>query len=726
MAVVFAVLGSSLAVMSATQPIHAASPPQEEGGVVSQQACPPGTEGENCKDGIVTPQPVAKQIVFENTAPATVILGAKAVRSQGGALTRSDGQALPYPQGTGPYTIKGTGSDGVAYTYQTGCNYGGPAEDGCSNNQAGNKQESEERAGTLTTTKTTTNYTDSAGTTVSNALFLQSSGSITGTAGASPYGSIFGPEVYTEKFTAKAGEGVAFRFAALGVSDEYEYYAWLVDVATNDYNAGTHTLVGHGRGKNQRWRTLKATIPADGTYRFRFTNGTYDGSGGLAVGSNLYLDPIVWVGLENEINQPAITDKVLRPSDSTFTVVAKPTSNGFVTFSTNPTSRCTVGSSSRYSDTLYSYATVTIKGSGSGGSVGQCTVFASSQSTGLYVPPPQVFRNFQVCTSNLADGGGHSITGVAETGNNLFFESGTITSCGDNYDVTAEFEECVSGDCTLDSHFRYFGGRLTKSGTSMTSPYTFESHISLSDQNAGARYRAKMTVTDGVNTFTYRSALGGPVRFVPRATTTTTLPSTTIAGPTTDPKPFVLPSGDTPRAEPGKVVVFEGGAPVVVTSSAVTVGGVQSVKVGGTGAGGGNFEMTIGGDCPTCAVTKNNTGENILGLEQSAGVRVGGIGFAPDRQVNVFVSSTTRLLGSFKADGDGAFLGTVNVPTDLPADNHTIQLSGFTPDNVIRSVSVGLTVDKATPKSCRVVKRKGKKPVAVCPKKVTKKVAKKK
>jgi hypothetical protein len=94
--------------------------------------------------------------------------------------------------------------------------------------------------------------------------------------------------------------------------------------------------------------------------------------------------------------------------------------------------------------------------------------------------------------------------------------------------------------------------------------------------------------------------------------------------------------------------------------------------------------------------------------------------------VNVFVSSTTRLIGFFKADGDGAFLGSVKVPTDLPRGNHTIQVSGFTADNVIRSVSVGITVARATPKACRVVKRKGKKPVTVCPKKTTKKVVKKK
>ncbi len=202
---------------------------------------------------------------------------------------------------------------------------------------------------------------------------------------------------------------------------------------------------------------------------------------------------------------------------------------------------------------------------------------------------------------------------------------------------------------------------------------------------------------------------------------------TTAGGPFSEPKPFVLENGETPRARPGEILVFEGGAPVRVTSRPVTVDGVQSVRLGGTSAGGGNFEMTIGGDCPTCGVSQDNSGNNVLGMEQAAAVRVNGYGFGPGSQVNVFVSSTTRLIGFFKADGDGAFLGTVKVPTDLPRGNHTVQVSGFTADNVIRSVSVGITVNRATPSGCRVVRKKGKKPVTVCPKKpAAKKVVKKK
>lgn len=193
-------------------------------------------------------------------------------------------------------------------------------------------------------------------------------------------------------------------------------------------------------------------------------------------------------------------------------------------------------------------------------------------------------------------------------------------------------------------------------------------------------------------------------------------------GPTSEPKPYVGADGRPPQLAPGKVVMYVGGEPIDLNIAPTTLpDGVQVLRLssGGT-TGGGKFEMTIGGDCPTCSVSQTNSGDNVLGMSQSAAVRVGGYGFGPGSQVNVFVNSTTRLIGFFKADGDGAFLGSVKVPTDLEGGNHTIQVSGFTADNVIRSVSVGITVAKTAPKGCRTTKVKGK-TRTVCPTKPVKK-----
>jgi hypothetical protein len=302
---------------------------------------------------------------------------------------------------------------------------------------------------------------------------------------------------------------------------------------------------------------------------------------------------------------------------------------------------------------------------------------------------------------------------------------GTINSCGDNYVRSYQWQVCNELPCTLDSHFSDYGSPSMLRGFGPDKDQ--KGLLSLTSALEGKRLRAKITVINPRGaSFTVATAASEPVVGVPkRSAGPSSSTSTPVSsGPVSEPKPFVLPSGDTPRATPGEIVVYEGGAPVVVTSQPVTVNGVQSIRMGGTSAGGGKFEMTIGGDCPTCAVTQENDGKNVLGMEQAAAVRVGGYGFGPGSQVNVFVSSTTRLIGFFKADGDGAFLGSVKVPNDLPRGNHTVQVSGFTADNVIRSVSVGVTVARATPKACRVVKRKGKRPVTVCPK--AKKTVKKK
>jgi len=198
-------------------------------------------------------------------------------------------------------------------------------------------------------------------------------------------------------------------------------------------------------------------------------------------------------------------------------------------------------------------------------------------------------------------------------------------------------------------------------------------------------------------------------------------------GPTSEPKPYVGADGQPPQLAPGKTVMYVGGEPIDLNIAPTTLpSGVQVLKLSSGGStGGGRFEMTIGGDCPTCSVSQNNSGDNVLGMSKSAGVRVGGYGFSPGSQVNVFINSTTRLIGFFKADGDGAFLGSVKIPTDMPGGNHTIQVSGFTADNVIRSVSVGVTLAATAPKGCKTTKVKGK-TRTVCPTKPKKKVVAKK
>ena len=73
-------------------------------------------------------------------------------------------------------------------------------------------------------------------------------------------------------------------------------YAFLVKVlpsgASYDYGGSgatltsNTTLLAHGRGTSQGWTTSTGLIPEDGFYRFRFVNGSFDASGGKALGAN--------------------------------------------------------------------------------------------------------------------------------------------------------------------------------------------------------------------------------------------------------------------------------------------------------------------------------------------------------------------------------------------------------------------------------------------------------
>src|SRR5690606_8211574 len=99
--------------------------------------------------------------------------------------------------------------------------------------------------------------------------------------------SVFGPDAWSAPFDAKAGDDLAFDWSAANGGDDYEVYGFLVDTATN-----AHTELMYGRGYQQGWTTAAGQIPADGNYRFRFVTGSFDRTGGLAIGASLYIDNV--------------------------------------------------------------------------------------------------------------------------------------------------------------------------------------------------------------------------------------------------------------------------------------------------------------------------------------------------------------------------------------------------------------------------------------------------
>lgn len=201
------------------------------------------------------------------------------------------------------------------------------------------------------------------------------------------YCSVFGPEVYSEAFYGQAGQSLAFKWGAQDNGDDYEIYAYLVAVPDSSTiptpDPSNHTLLVHSSGALQTLTTSSGDISASGLYRFRFVNGTYDATGGKVLGSNMYVDPTISVGLANFITIPNLGDQI--GSSGTATVLVTSTSGGQVTVTASGTSNCTVSSTTPNT-------TVTISWS----QLGSCVLTGNQGASGAYAAAAAVSRGFDI------------------------------------------------------------------------------------------------------------------------------------------------------------------------------------------------------------------------------------------------------------------------------------------------------------------------------------------
>ncbi|WP_186438368.1 S-layer homology domain-containing protein [Cohnella terricola] len=218
-----------------------------------------------------------------NRAP--VIMGPLASKTQGRPVTIS---------GSGPYTVTGPG-----YSFTTDVNY-------ISTQHPAWGYEGDERPLSVTAATYSNVYRSQIVTEGENhALRLFFSGTLSVNNNGKPsYGTTFGPEAISTPFYALAGDTLAFDWKASLIDDDYEVYGFLYNLETNNY-----TELMYGRGGNQPWTTAPGVIPANGTYQFRFVTGSYDRTGGLAVGASLYIDNVRVFG--NYVDD-AVVEKVAR------------------------------------------------------------------------------------------------------------------------------------------------------------------------------------------------------------------------------------------------------------------------------------------------------------------------------------------------------------------------------------------------------------------------------
>lgn len=154
--------------------------------------------------------------------------------------------------------------------------------DGTYTANAGNDDVYPTTPGSFTSTIDTSQFSEGT-----RSLRLLSSGMTTATG----FDVVHGPAVYSDAFSATAGDKIYFDWRAFAGGDAFDVYGYILNTVTG---ATTKVLdeTGTSTGASTNWATASATIGATGSYRFVFVAGTYDYSGGQAAGASLYIDNV--------------------------------------------------------------------------------------------------------------------------------------------------------------------------------------------------------------------------------------------------------------------------------------------------------------------------------------------------------------------------------------------------------------------------------------------------
>jgi hypothetical protein len=249
-----------------------------------------------------------------------------------------------------------------------------------------------------------------------------------GDGGKYSYCSGFGPDVYSEPFVADAGESLAFEWSAIGQGDDYAVYAYLVEVDPTTgaipvtATAANHELVMYNSGSRNGfsdWQTSTADVTEGGTYRFRFVNGSYDGTGGFYLGSLFYLSSFFLAGETNEITFGEFDDILIAdPSASAVvTVAGSSTAGGELTVVSLSPNDCSVTSNNTTPPTY----DVTILQS-----PGTCILQASQGATGSFAPASSVITAFEIYSVAQAPSAPTllSATGTSQSNLDVVFQAG--------------------------------------------------------------------------------------------------------------------------------------------------------------------------------------------------------------------------------------------------------------------------------------------------------------
>lgn len=121
--------------------------------------------------------------------------------------------------------------------------------------------------------------------------------------------SSHGPWVESSPFSGSSGDQIFTDWAAENGQDAYEVQGHLIgDGPDNTFGTSddTEALLFSQRGDTKIFSVSTANITAEDTYKFRFVSGSYDASGGAALGASLYVDNV------RLVSSTPVTDTVVQ------------------------------------------------------------------------------------------------------------------------------------------------------------------------------------------------------------------------------------------------------------------------------------------------------------------------------------------------------------------------------------------------------------------------------
>ena len=103
------------------------------------------------------------------------------------------------------------------------------------------------------------------------------------------YDVVHGPYAYSNTFTSAANDVLYFDWRAAAGGDAFDVFAYLMK-ADGSQSVVVLNQTGANDTGETPWATSSVTVPSAGDWYFVFVAGTYDFTGGKAVGGSLYID----------------------------------------------------------------------------------------------------------------------------------------------------------------------------------------------------------------------------------------------------------------------------------------------------------------------------------------------------------------------------------------------------------------------------------------------------